>query len=49
MEFYQKNTVALAVVCDELHTAVHWGESTDKKHPFRKWCGRVGEIRSLLP
>ena len=22
MEFYQKNTVA--VVCDEVHTAVHW-------------------------
>ncbi|XP_073238122.1 ATP-dependent DNA helicase RecQ-like [Porites lutea] len=46
-EFYQKNTVA--VVCDEVHTAVHWGESTDNKDPFRKWCGRVGEIRSLLP
>ena len=26
------------------------GESTDnKKDPFRKWCGRVGEIRSLRP
>ena len=25
------------------------GESTDNKDPFRKWCGRVGEIRSLLP
>ena len=24
MEFYQKNTVVLAVVCDEVHTAVHW-------------------------
>ncbi|XP_068726448.1 probable ATP-dependent DNA helicase RecS [Montipora capricornis] len=24
------------------------GESTDNKDPFRKWCGRVGEIRSLL-
>lgn len=24
MESYQKNTVALAVVCDEVHTAVHW-------------------------
>jgi len=20
-----------------------------KKNPFRKWCGAVGEIRSLLP
>ncbi|XP_068726455.1 putative ATP-dependent DNA helicase Q1 [Montipora capricornis] len=46
-KFYQENTVA--VVCDEVHTAVHWGESTDNKDPFRKWCGRVGEIRSLLP
>lgn len=25
------------------------GENTGKKDPFRKWCGRVGEIRSLLP
>ena len=25
------------------------GESTDNKDPFLKWCGRVGEIRSLLP
>ena len=26
------------------------GENTDnKKDAFRKWCGRVGEIRSLLP
>lgn len=25
------------------------GESADNKDPFHKWCGRVGEIRSLLP
>ncbi|XP_066025019.1 LOW QUALITY PROTEIN: probable ATP-dependent DNA helicase RecS [Pocillopora verrucosa] len=26
------------------------GENTDKKkYPFHKWCGLVGEIRSLLP
>ena len=22
---------------------------SSKKNPFRKWCGAVGEIRSLLP
>ncbi|KAL9976770.1 hypothetical protein ACROYT_G014100 [Oculina patagonica] len=47
-DFYRKNVVAL--VCDELHTVVHWGESDyGKKTPFRKWCGAVGQIRSLLP
>ena len=25
------------------------GEGSGKKNPFRKWCGFVGEIRSLLP
>lgn len=25
------------------------GEKNDQKEPFRKWCGLVGEIRSLLP
>ena len=25
-----------------------WGESSGNKKPFRKWCGHLGEIRSLL-
>ncbi|XP_044170887.1 ATP-dependent DNA helicase RecQ-like, partial [Acropora millepora] len=47
-DMFRKNVVA--VVCDEVHTVVHWGErGSSKKNPFRKWCGAVGEIRSLLP
>ncbi|CAH3030575.1 unnamed protein product [Porites evermanni] len=36
-QHYSQNVVA--VVCDEVHTVVHWGEKKDGKEPFRKWCG----------
>lgn len=46
-DFFRKD--AFAVVCDEIHTVVNWGErDCSKKNSFRKWCGAVDEIRSLL-
>ncbi|XP_078356451.1 ATP-dependent DNA helicase RecQ-like [Oculina patagonica] len=47
-QFFRQNVAA--IVCDEVHTIVQWGEKDNSnKEPFRKWCGAVGELRSLLP
>ncbi|CAB3987147.1 mediator of RNA polymerase II transcription subunit 34-like [Paramuricea clavata] len=39
----------IGVAIDEAHCIVHWGLSGNKKVPFRKWFGCLGEIRSLIP
>jgi len=44
---YRQNVAA--IVCDEVQVLLFRGEKKDEKGPFRKWCGLVGEIRSLLP
>ncbi|XP_028413582.1 uncharacterized protein LOC114536425 [Dendronephthya gigantea] len=38
----------IAVVIDEAHCLVHWGTSTQKESPFRKWYANVVELKSLL-
>lgn len=38
-----------AVVVDEAHTVLQWGEERHAESAFRGWFGKLGEIRSLCP
>ncbi|KAK3098480.1 hypothetical protein FSP39_019865 [Pinctada imbricata] len=42
------NSSIKLIAIDEAHTVLHWGESLSGGEAFRKWYGRLGELRSLV-
>ncbi|XP_061170547.1 ATP-dependent DNA helicase RecQ-like [Saccostrea echinata] len=47
-DWVTNNSTIRLIAVDEAHTVLHWGESASEEDPFRRWYGRLGELRSLV-